>query len=288
MYQVGVITDWEELVKRYRHIGYSPEDAELNALFTVMEYGEEARENTKADVLAAYDVGRFTRAEALQALQDIAYPDWLAEVYLTRADLQRANKLTKETVRHVKTLYVGHQVDTGQASAALASAGLPSEEINRYLEEWAIARTAKIAKPSKSELRRFFLRNLLSEAELRDGLRAHRLGDRFIDWYVQDAKADLLEDVQNEKERADLELARADTAELRSEYDIAAAEFNVLIAQHNVAIADLKLSVTEESAVEDVETVATSILEYKAEIARARESKAALRKAYLEERREVS
>ncbi|GAJ18234.1 unnamed protein product, partial [marine sediment metagenome] len=150
--------------------------------FTIAYNAEEDRDFTRTDIIAAYEIGRFKRSEALGALVSIGYTETMADVWLSKADLTKANAYARERIAQVKTLYRGKRLTRTQAHTQLTGIPIPSAEADTYIELWNVGREALVGRPSKSELRRFFLQNVLEEPEFRAELAGHHLSDTYIDW----------------------------------------------------------------------------------------------------------
>jgi len=284
MYQVGVIKTYQELVKAHTDIGYDLEKAQKLADFTVLEYGESEKEATRAEVVSAYQIGRLSNADARSFLAEMGYPGWIVEMYLAKADLSRSNSLARDQISHAKTMYVNSQISATDVYSALAKVNLPASEVERYLEEWEISRTAKIARPSRTYLLCFFLQNEMSEAEYRNELAGYRLSPRYVDWYAGDALRKLVLQAQDEMETAQKE---ADAVRARAEkttYDIQAADIAVQIAEFNLKIADLKASSTPEMTLQDIAEIGDLVVQCQLRIKALQLEKAQLWAAYLKEK----
>jgi hypothetical protein len=284
MYQVGVLKTYAELVRAYKDLGYDDNKAQHLADFTVLEYGESEREATKSEVLEAYGIGRLSREEARKYLDGMGYPDWAVDAFLSRIDLGRTTGIAKQQISHVQTMYVNGQIDRTAVYATLSRIPIPSSEIDRYLEEWEIARTAKIARPSRADLLRFFLQNEMTEQEFRAELRGYRLSERYIDWYVADAKRKLTLQAKKELADAKADLEKARKEEIKNEYEIRLADLDVQIANANLAIADLKASATREMTLEEIDRLSKLVIEYQVGIKNVQVAKAEMRKQYLEKK----
>jgi len=281
MYQVGVIKSYAELVRAYKDIGYNDEKAGRLADFTLLEYGETEREATKTEVLNAYGIGRLSQAEATGYLKDMGYPDWVIETYIARVDLSRVNGLVKKQITHAQTMYVNGQMTKTEVYTALGRIPLTAAEIERYLEEWEISRTAKLTRPSRADLLKFFLQNTMTEADFRSELKGWRLSDRYIEWYLADAKRKLVLQAQEEKEKADAEALKVRMAAEKTETDIQIAGIAVQIASLNLTIADLKASSTPDMSLEEIEELTRMVVECQIQIKALQLQKAEIWKGYL-------
>jgi len=285
LYKLGIIRTPEELVRRYMDIGYSEDDARALAEFTIKEYVDKERELTKSEIVKAYKLGRFSREEAKNYLTKIDYSETYAEILLDTADFDLAEDRAREIKKHVKTLFISGQYDERDVHIELGKAGFTADEIERCIEQWTITKKAKVGRPSKTDLRRFFLKAIINEDELRKELEGHRLSDKYIDWYVSDLKQRMVEEAREEEEKAAKERERIRRSKLKTEYDVEASEIDLTIAQYNKAIADLTASIEPDTPEEIVTEVAELIDDYKALIAEEKVKKAELRRRYLEEKR---
>jgi len=281
MFQVGVLKTYGELVRAHMDIGYDLEKAQKLSDFTVLEYGETEREATKTEVLNAYGIGRLTQAETRVYLADMGYPDWVVETYITRVDLGRVNGLAKQQISHAKTMYVNGQMTRTDVYTALGKIPLTAAEIERYLDEWEIQRTAKITRPSRSDLLKFFLQNEVTEADFRTELRGWRLSDRYIEWYIADAKRKLVLAAQAEKEAADAEALKVRSSTVKTATDIQIADIAVQIAQLNLTIADLKASSSPDMSLSEIEELSALVVKCQIQIKELQLQKANVWKAYL-------
>ena len=281
-YQVGVIKSYAELVHAYNDIGYDNEKAGKLADFTVLEYGETEREATKTEVLQAYGIGRLSQPETVANLKEMGYPDWVIETYITRVDLGRVNGIAAKQISHSQTMYVNGQASKTDVYTALAKIPLSASEIERYLEEWEIARTAKITRPSRADLLKFFLQNTMAEADFRQELKGWRLSDRYIEWYVADAKRKLVLQATDEAEKATADALKTRTGIEATATAIKIADIAVQIAQLNLTIADLKASSSPDMNLSEIEELTRTVVECQIQIKALQLEKAQVWKAHLE------
>jgi len=200
--------------------------------------------------------------------------------------MARTVDLAKETISHVKTMYVASQMTKTDVYTALGRIPLASTEIERYLEEWEIARTAKIARPSRTDLRKFFLQNTMEEGEFRQELRGYRLSERYIDWYVADAKLELVANAQKEAERALTEQQKILLRREKTVYDVEVAGIGVEIARLKLTMAELKASATPEMTLPEITEISELVVYCQLQIKRLQLQKAQTWSEYLKEREE--
>lgn len=284
MFQVGVIKTRAELVTAYKDLGYDDTKAGNLADFTVIEYGETEREATKTDILQAYQIGRLSGAEATGMLTDMGYPEWIIQTYLGRVDLARITKTTNEAISYTKTLYVNGQFSKSDVYTQLGKIPLPSAEIERYLEEWDVPRQTKITRPTRAELRKFFVQGELSETDFRQELAGYRLSEKYVEWYVQDAKIELVQTAKETADKALLEVQRVALARLKTAADIASADIDLDIARLKLAQADLKMAITPEMDYDRMVELETQIANAARQIKVLQVTKAEVKSGYVKEK----
>ena len=274
MYQVGVLTTYQELIEAYTDLGYDTDKATHLADFTVLEYGESEREATRAEVMAAYSLGRLSAGETSSFLEEMGYPGWVIEMYIAKADLARSNALANETIGYVKTMYVNGQMSKTDVYTELNKIPLGSLEMERYLAEWEIARTAKVTRPSRADLLRFFLQNQMSVEEYRTELRGYRLSERYVDLYTGDAQRKLVLEAQKEAEQAQADALAVRARAEKTSYDIRAADIAVEIANLNLTVAGIKGADVSEMTLEEVAELTEVVIAAQLEIKRLQLEKA--------------
>ena len=259
MWQTGHIKTIDELIKRYKDVGYSPEDAAALAAWTVQEYTSEERKATKTEILKAYKLGRLGRAQAKQALIDLEIQDFYADIYLDEIDLSKANELVDEQVGLIRSQYIAGMIDRNSAVTALGRLNLPASEIETYLNLWTIQREARIKRPTKTELRSMFLENVIDESTYRRELSFLGLSTLYIDWYVYQSKLAKEKAALQELESRRVEEEKLRLARIKERYEIEIAQLNKEAATIKLAICELELSVTDETTDEELSEIAQLI-----------------------------
>jgi hypothetical protein len=284
MFQVGVLKTYQELVRAYKDIGYKDDKAQKLADFTVLEYGETEKEATKSEVLSAYQIGRLSQAEARGYLAEMMYPAWLIDAFIARVDLTKANALAKQQIDYAKTLYVNGQFSKSDVYTVLNKVPLTAAEVEMYLAQWDIARSAKDTRPTRADLRKFFIENLISVADFQLELKGWHLSDKYINWYVADAMRDLVKTATSDVSTASAEVTRVGTAVAKTVYDVQAADIAVQIAKLNLTIADLKASSTPEMTLAELTELGDLVVNCQLQIKALQLEKAQVWAAYLREK----
>jgi hypothetical protein len=158
MYRLGVI-DRNEVKRRYQHLGYTPEDAELLTQFTEKYEGPEGsdelerrRELTRSVIEQAYYKRLIDHVEFAARLRDLRYDDDDIELLRRLVDARRAVEKApdleierRNDVRNiVERLYMKGTLTPDQAREALRGVGFAQTEIDLILSVAEFARVESL------------------------------------------------------------------------------------------------------------------------------------------------
>lgn len=135
MVRYGVL-DRNQARDRYKLLGYSPEDAELQADFAVNEADRVGKNLTKTQVERMYRLGLIDAAELEQRYMALGYdPNETADL---RELLEREIHLdnTEERRDRVRWQWERFLIDREEAMKQLAELGVRAEIVNTLLAEW--------------------------------------------------------------------------------------------------------------------------------------------------------
>ncbi len=241
MYGMGVL-DRDAVKRSYLDLGYDETNAEHMTEFTVRFETEEDRAATKTDILSFYKVGALTADEAVDWLQAIGYPADLAAYLITREQMKVEQARQDQQTKHIRNLYIHGEITVTDASSRLASIGVPAGEITQLLDEWQIARDAKVERPSRATLDKLFRQDVIAEAEYTDGLDALGYQPRYVGWYLSSILQIKTEEARKEEERARTEQEDIRKRRIKSDYQVAKAALDVDIAEVATAISETQLA----------------------------------------------
>ena len=179
MYSLGVLSK-DEVKKAYKELGYDDEKAQNLTDFTVREYGENAREATKSEIISAYKIGLLSSSEATAALEKIKYPDELIKLDLAKADYDREISHVRKVTSAVGKLYRAGRISQSEASQELGKLNLPGEMQSKLFEEWDWEAKAKVAIPSRTILEKWYKLGIIGSDEFHTGLKALGYDDKAI------------------------------------------------------------------------------------------------------------
>ena len=240
MNATGQIPD-EELPTHYGNVGFSPDDAQLMADFTIAYNRSTDDEYTKTEILQGFREGMLKFEVAKQLLVDMGKSEDYAEYVLALELYKRIKKLVAERVKLVKLLYIEGELDRTGAAMRLAALNLEPDRIDLYLEEWDIAKRIDFALPTLARIEEWYKEAVLDEETARKELTKRRYRDYAIDWFIQDWDTQKVEEARLEAERAQKEEERIEKAKFRDERLVALAHLNAKIATLRVLIAEWKV-----------------------------------------------
>lgn len=282
MHATGQISD-TELLTRYGDIGFSPTDAAEMAEFTIRYNAGTEVDYTKTEILKAYRLGMIDAVDAVALFEDIGKSRDYAIFLLSLEEYKWAAELLEQETDIIEDRYVQHEIDTTAARSRLMGLNLKATHVDRLLEEWGIARRAKIALPTRANLEEFYKDGIISEAQAREELWKRRYPEYTIAWWIRDWDEQIVEAARKEAERAQAEQERMAKARFKTDRSMALAILNRQIAEQKLMIAELKVSAFYAETDEQVAAIKENILILKASIAGLQLEKAEL-PVVLEER----
>lgn len=167
MFRVGLINK-EDVEKRYRAMGYSPEDAKLMTDWTEKEEGPPATELTKAQVLNGYKDGLLTEAQAREYLALIGVIDRDIDFYLDTANLDIDADTLKENITGLHDGFVAGIITRETMVSELGSLNLLDRQIQTLMGKADRARRGTAKSPPKETLSRWLKRGTITETQYRD------------------------------------------------------------------------------------------------------------------------
>lgn len=191
MHGLGLIKD-EELVLRFRDLGFSPADAALNAQFVIAynrapdeETVAETRALTRTQVERFFKNGLIPEAEtAIKLLQELDYPEETATIIIENIILERDEEERTLSIRTIRKRFETGSISYNDAVTLLDSIEIPPKQRALILADFEAELASRTRIPSRAELDKFYGENLISAELYRDGLL--RLGysefwaDKFI------------------------------------------------------------------------------------------------------------
>lgn len=251
----------EDLPRQYGNVGFSPEDAQIMANFTIAYNARTDSEYTKTEVLKAYRVRMLEPSEAFLLLKDVGLAEDYAIFLLAFEDYKRDLDIQEQQIDIIEDRYVRHEIDATTARGRLAGLNLKGAHIERLLEEWGIKRRAKIALPTRANIEEFYKDGVIDEQTARLELLKRRYPEYAIDWWIHSWDQQIAEAAQKEAERAQTEEERMAKAKFRTDRSIALSKLGRIIAELNLLIAETKLAIYDMEGREEYEIIRSRIAE---------------------------
>jgi hypothetical protein len=113
-------------------------------------------------VLGMYEAKSITAEQAATFIKDLGYTAAEADAELAYADYTRAHKGLQAAVNRVGAAYVARKIDATEATAALATLGVPGDAITQQIQTWDVERTTQVRVLSEAQIATAFYYELFS------------------------------------------------------------------------------------------------------------------------------
>lgn len=232
LHKLGLLNH-EQLVDRYRRIGYNPQDAELLAQFTEKLNATDTnsdiepwRSNLRSHVLSLYESWTIGEAEAEQELKALGYSDAEAQAFTAGAEFIREAAVAKKIRAQAEKLYVSGYWTLEHAVTRLVAMGFSDAEINAQVSAWELEKELKDdAEHRKAE---------------RDLTKAEIIGAYTDGIYGVEDATKHLRDMGYSADEAEVLLARADIAKGRADRSELEKSLHTLFTAGRVTEADAR------------------------------------------------
>jgi hypothetical protein len=180
MYQLGVI-DRDEVERRFRHLGYSPEDARILAEYTIRLAAQREKDLSRQDMEELLAAGILTEEQARQFLLRAGYTEEIANLVLERTKLKIAQREMEDEIEAIKTRYLNGEISLQEVAVELQRLGATGLQVDKVMADLERARRKMRRALSPAQVERAFKRGLLAPDEARQRLRALGYADRDVD-----------------------------------------------------------------------------------------------------------
>lgn len=152
MWSFGVITDFNELVNRYKDIGYNEVDAKALADFTVVYESDEEQGLTRAAIIDAYKKGIITKDELTTYFEGLRYSEKVTAFWIAQADYSKTIAQVEKWSNDIIDKYRLGDIDLTGVKQELVELQLPQEYVNNAIEDLKRSSSAKLKMPTKEDL----------------------------------------------------------------------------------------------------------------------------------------
>jgi len=190
MYKLGVLSK-SDVKKRYEHLGYSPEDAELLADFVekyerrdIDEERKRYRRLTRSMVARALRENVIDESKLKKYLLRLGYTEHDAEVIVKTEKARLIRERNRETLKYLTLAYSEGKIEEGDLVSELAKMPLTTRQYEYHLEKIKQARERKVTSPSVKDIEEFFKKDIIDVEEAENMLRVKGFNDRHIECYI--------------------------------------------------------------------------------------------------------
>lgn len=173
-----------ELTRRYRDLGFGPEDAVNMTRFTVAFNSSDERNLTRALIQQAFLLGQLTATETVEELRGIGFSEERAELIVEQIRLAEEEDLKDQEIRVVRSRLINGDLDPGRAEILLDEAGVSGERRDQLVASWERQRDANVDRLPRGTLGRLYREGVIEEDTYREELTALRVPERQQEWLV--------------------------------------------------------------------------------------------------------
>lgn len=185
MYEMGVI-DRNKVKEYYEKMGYTPEDAEILTQWTEIEYAREDKTLTVKQILELYELGEFTREEAIEHLNKLGYPRDVAEYKVTLYEHERLLKEAKEQLQLLIEKYKAGAITWEELVDEAYKLPFSPTTIQRALVKAYREKEAKVKLPSLNTLKRWLKLGIIDGEKFKDYLKRMGYREEDIENYMKE------------------------------------------------------------------------------------------------------
>jgi hypothetical protein len=185
MHAMGILTR-DQVKQAYKDIGFDDAKAEAMTEFTIQYNAGADKDLNKTDVLSLYNKGVLTEVEAKERLLDLDYSEEDADYLIAIENTHAAAAAHELSLTQIKSLALAGIIDRGDATARLADLGYTAEDIANLYSLWELEAVPQDAKPSRTDLARFYGAGIITLDEWVDNMYALRYSEQAIAWYYMD------------------------------------------------------------------------------------------------------
>jgi len=182
MYHAGVLGR-DEVYRAYRDGGYDHEHAEALTRWVEMEYADEPKQLTRAQVESGYRDGILTRNEAVKLLVQIGYGEQQADFLVDYVDFKQLDDLKDKQVEVLRVRFVNNLITEADVHAGLNRLEVSSARAQVLIETWTLDKELDVKLPSKTDIDKFLKAGVINEGIWRNYYKQLGYDAAAIDFY---------------------------------------------------------------------------------------------------------
>lgn len=182
MHDMGVLTD-EELIKAYKDLGYSDDNAQRMGEFTIRYNRGKEKELTRGQILQGYRDKLIPRPDAIDLLKQTDYNEAQVEYFLTLEDYKEQKKYQDDIIDNIEDRFTNNLIESFEARKRLNALNLPAVQVDLLMDSWDIKRYTDRKVPSKSDLDKFLRNKIIDLDKYRIEMARLGYGFQYVEWY---------------------------------------------------------------------------------------------------------
>ena len=171
MNKVGLL-DIEQVTRRYRELGFSPDDAALMASFTLEfnrepepEDDKETKELTRTQVLNFMENGFLNEVDAQELLEAIGYTPSVAEVFIALKQLDILASVQRQKIKAIRERFNARLISFNEAVTSFDTLNLPTLQRDAILADMEAEIASRVRMPTIGQLDKLAGEEIISHAE---------------------------------------------------------------------------------------------------------------------------
>jgi hypothetical protein len=184
MWDLGVITEKAELVRKYRDVGYSPDDADNLADFTIVSYSNEMEGITRANIGSAYEsgiIGEDNMRAMLGALnKSETFVIFWSDYYIYK----RAEKEVKALEDKIIDMYKSGGASYDEVRQMILDNGASNDYVNYFMRKIRAMGDNKIKYPDLSTVLRWYEKGIINQTKFIEYMRKLNYSDEISTNYL--------------------------------------------------------------------------------------------------------
>jgi len=184
MHKTGTL-DETAVFDALRHVGFSPENAQLMTEFYINYNQEGERDLTRTQIMKGYrDLG-ISSEDTKDLLVGIGFTDAQADFFIGLEDASELQDEISEEIALIREKYQGNLIPRSEVQASLSRLEIPGTKVNHLLRKWDTYKMLDVKLPSKADLLKFRVAGAIDEDRHRQELRKLGYNSEYADWYIK-------------------------------------------------------------------------------------------------------
>ncbi|MBA7573667.1 hypothetical protein ES708_15465 [subsurface metagenome] len=183
MHSMGVLTD-SQTFDSYRHMGYSPENAELMLDFTKAYNSSGDKELTRGMLMNAFKIDMMSGVSLMSNLMELGYPIDNASYQVSMAQFDKDLSDVEDSKKEYAAQVTAGQITVEVYKNKLDGMGLPALYVDRAISLAHRNLSEKVKLPSKADIERWLKMQVIDEVEYTASMRALYYRQEDIERYL--------------------------------------------------------------------------------------------------------